>query len=275
MDLISIAGTFWRHKLFTIPVILLTLLGALYILKIKPPVYEADSSFLLSVPPGPPTAAQIATDPGLGKINSNNPYTSYGNMSVAASVLADLMTTPAAAQQLVDEGVDPRYQIAPNTEFGFTAPVIQITGIGSTPEGAIRSANLVYAKALSDLYEMQKEQGVNRFYMIKAIPLVLAEKAQLSASSKLRELIAILGGGAVLLFVTISVADAIERRKRKPAMVNASAAGRTNVDEMPLEHRRPLAEGASRMRPPVASRSGQRRHDSSDWKNVGFYRRET
>jgi hypothetical protein len=253
MDLISIAGTFWRHKLFTIPVLMLTLLGAFYILKIKAPVYEADTSFLLSVPPGPPSAAQIAADPRLGKINSNNPYTSYGNMSVAASVLTDLVTTPASAQQLADEGVDPRYQIAPNTEFGFTAPVIQITGVASTPEGAIRSANLVYAKAVSDLYVMQKEQGVNGLYMIKAIPLVLAEKAQLSASSKLRELIAVLGGGAVLMFVTISVADAIERR-RKSGMSSPQPLRRMIIDEMPLEHPPSVADRAPRLKPTVASR---------------------
>jgi hypothetical protein len=261
MDLIEIAGTFWRHKFVTIPVILLTLLGAVYIFKIKPPVYEADASFLLSVPPGPPTAAQIAADPKLGRISSNNPYTSYGNMSVAASVLVDLVTTPAAQQQLVDEGVDPRYEIAPNTEFGFSAPVIQITGIGSNAEEAIQSAKLVYAKAVAYLYVMQKQQGVNRLYMIKAIPLVLAEKAQQSASSKLRELIAVLGAGAVLLFVAVSVADAIERR-RKPGKANAQRA-RSTIDETPLEHRRPPAEGAPRMRPPVASRSGQRHHDTS------------
>jgi hypothetical protein len=266
MDLISIGATFWRHKIVTIPLILLTLVGAYYVVKIKPPVYQANTSFLLSVPPGPPTAAQIAADPALRKINPNNPYTAYGNMSVAAAVLVDLVTTPAAQQQLVREGVDPRYTVAPNTAFGFQAPVIQITGVGSTAQEAIVSASLVSAAAKSDLYQMQKTQGVNKLYMIKALPLVLAEKAQISASSKLRELIAIAGLGAVALFVAVSVADALARRRKERRADGAAPRQPMRNDAQP-EHRRQPAGEASKVRS-SAPHNLQRR-------TAGTVRRET
>lgn len=214
MDLFSIAGIFWRHKIVAIPVILFTLLGAFYIIHVKAPTYEATSSFLLSNPPGPPTAAQIAADPKLAKMNPNNPYVNYGNLSVAAAVMINLVTDPANQQALVQAGADPRYQIAPNTEFGIAAPIIQITGVGSTAEEAIRTADLVTAKSESVLNQMQVSQGVNSRYMIKPLQLTVPQQAQLSASGKLRTLIALLALGTLVLFVAISAADAIDKRRR-------------------------------------------------------------
>jgi hypothetical protein len=261
MDLLSIAGTVWRHKLVTIPVILLTLLGAFYVLEIKPSTYQASSTFLLANPPGPPSAAQIATDPKLGKINTNNPYTSYGNLSVVGSVVVDLVTTPAAQHALAQAGADPRYQIALNDEFGFTSPIVQITGIGSTAQEAILSANLVTAKAIRELYQMQKNQGVNRLYMIKPLVLDTPQQAQLSASGKLRTLVAVLALGAILLFVAVSVTDAMGER-RKDRSINTHASPRTRAaDTRPrateLGPRRPLGRAPWTVRP-VGSRSLQR-----------------
>ncbi len=213
MDLISLITAFWRHKLVTIPVILLTLLGAYYELAVKPPVYQATSSFLLSNPPGPPTAGQIAAKPALGRISPNNPYTTYGNLSIAGAVVVQLVTSPSVQARLVAAGANPKYQIAPNTQFGFTAPIIQITGVGPTPREAILTADLVTAQAVKELYLMQRNQGVNPYYMIKALQIATPQTAQLSASGKLRSLIAVLGLGAVMLFVAVSTAEAVARRR--------------------------------------------------------------
>ena len=68
MDLFAIGGTLWRHKRVSIPLILLTVLGMLYILAIKAPTYEAKASLLLTNSPAPPTAMQIAQDPSLARI---------------------------------------------------------------------------------------------------------------------------------------------------------------------------------------------------------------
>ena len=45
MDLLSIARKIWRYKLATLPVLLLILCGAIYVVALKEPVYEASSSF--------------------------------------------------------------------------------------------------------------------------------------------------------------------------------------------------------------------------------------
>ena len=55
MNLLSIARKIWRYKLATLPVVLLTLFGAAYVVAVKEPVYEASSSYVLINPPTPPT----------------------------------------------------------------------------------------------------------------------------------------------------------------------------------------------------------------------------
>lgn len=212
MDLLSIIRAVWRHKIAAVPVILLTALGAYYIIAIKPPVYEASSNILLLSPPNPPTASQISADPRLAKVNTNNPYVNFGNLGIVADAVLNVLSASSTQQALARVGVDPQYQVTVSTDSS-NPPILQITGVGPSAEVAIRSAQLVTETATTDLYEMQKEQHVDGLYMIKATELVQPDRAQLSASGKLRSLIAVLGLGALLLFVLVSVADAMDKRR--------------------------------------------------------------
>jgi capsular polysaccharide biosynthesis protein len=230
MDLISIAEILWRRKFITIPVIILTAMAAFYVVKVKPPVYQAQAS-LLMVPPSPPTAGQIAADPALGKINSNNPYINYGDLSVIADTLIDVVTDPANEQVLVAQGADPRYELTLSTDYG-NPPIIDITGIGRTPAIAIRSAQLVTKTAQQDLVTLQSSQGVNSLYMIKGTQLVTPAQASQSVSSKLRTLIAVLAIGILVLFVAVSLVEAVERRRSQKAR-RAAANARTSPEEQP------------------------------------------
>ncbi len=197
MDLLSIFRAIWRHKIAAIPVILLTALGALYVLAVKPPVYDASSSLLLVTPPPPPTEAQIAADPKLAKVNANNPYNTLGDLWTADAVVSTVASNWPQAQ--VGLSADPD-----------NPPIIQITGSGSTPQAAIWTAETVTQAAVNDLYQMQKSQGVLDHYMLTATELVQPH-ANLSVGGKLRSLIAVLGIGLILLFVVISAAQAMER----------------------------------------------------------------
>jgi len=228
MDLISIAEILWRRKFITIPVIILTAMAAFYVVKVKPPVYQAQSS-LLMVPPSPPTAAQIAADPALGRINSNNPYINYGDLSVIADTLIDVVTDPANEQVLVAQGADPRYELTLSTDYG-NPPIIDITGIGRTPAIAIRSAQLVTKTAQQDLVTLQSSQGVNSLYMIKGTQLVTPAQASQSVSSKLRTLIAVLAMGILVLFAGVSLIEAVEKRRSQKAR-RVAANARTSPEE--------------------------------------------
>jgi capsular polysaccharide biosynthesis protein len=247
MDLLSIFHALWRHKLVALPIVLFMLLGTVYIFKIKPPVYQASASFLMVPPPLPPSAAQIAQDPKLGRINTNNPYVNLGNMDQVADVVINLVTASSAQQALVQQGADPRYQVVLSTDFE-SPPILQITGVASSAPEAIKSADLVMSAGVAALYQMQQKQGVNDTYMIKAVRLVQPRTAQETVSSKLRELIVVLSLGVLLLFVAISIMDAMDKRRMtRPAYAS-----------LPVGSRHPEAQPLETQPAVTASRDGER-----------------
>jgi hypothetical protein len=244
MDLLSIARKIWRYKLLTLPIVLLTLCGAVYVVAVKEPVYEASSSFILINPPAPPTAEDIARDPALGRINADNPYTRFSDQSVIVEVLASSMASESAQRALLKTGADPRYKVAPTSEFGYSSPIVQITAQGWSPGVAVRSAQLVGSALTRELNHMQQAEGVDPQYRIKAQQVESPDGAQLRASGQLRVLVGILALGVVLLFVVVSLADALTtirtERKRRPAPSGLAAA-----DDEPWPAQNARAEGLS------------------------------
>jgi hypothetical protein len=213
MDLVAIAQSVWRFKLATIPVILLAFVGVVYMGALKPATYQADASYILMAPPTPPTADQIQKDPALGRINTNNPYLRFGDLSVVVDLLTQSMATDAARQMLVNQGADPRYTLAPSADFGASAPIIQISGVGSSAYSAIRSAQLVSKATIKMLYDLQRAQGTNSAYMITTLAVSTPTTALLQVSSKLRSVIAVLALGAILLFVVVSTMSGLAARR--------------------------------------------------------------
>jgi capsular polysaccharide biosynthesis protein len=220
MDLLDIFAAVWRRKFLSIPVILLTAVGALYFLKIKPPVYQASASLLI-ITPQSPTAAQIAANPKLKKISNHNPYLDYGNLQIVGDAVIQLVTSPASWPALANAGVNPKYTMSLSTDVG-DPPIIEITGSGSTAQAAINSAAVLSQTAATDLYKLQKEQGVNGAYMLQAAQLVRPTQALRSSSGKLRSVIAVLGLGIVFLFLVISVSDAVDKRRAKRRQISMS-----------------------------------------------------
>jgi Chain length determinant protein len=229
MDLISIVRALWRHRLITIPIVMLTAIGAVYIVAVKPPIYEANSELLLLSPPAPPTPAQIAVDPKLRKIPYNNPYVNFGDLPIVADAVQSVVTSAAAQEALAKQGVNPDYQVTLSSDTS-TPPILEITGIGKTQEEAILGAKLVTQAANSDLYQLQKAQGVNDYYLIRGTVLVQPDTAQLSVSGKLRSLVAVLALGAILLFVGVSTMDVVGKR-RNAAAEGARSRGHRRTDQ--------------------------------------------
>ena len=110
MDLLSIIRTIWRHKIAIIPAILITVIGVAYVAVVKPPEYEATATVVLIAPPPPPSPEQIAADPKLAKVNSNNPYVDFGDLSIVSDVVLSVVNYNASQQTLLSEGVDARSQ---------------------------------------------------------------------------------------------------------------------------------------------------------------------
>jgi len=228
MDLLSIARKVWRYKLVTLPVLLLTVLGAIYVVAVKKPVYEADSSYVLLNPPAPPTAEQIARDRSLRGINADNPYTRFSDQTVVVEVLASRIGSETARKALLKAGADPRYEVTRDSDFGFSSPIVKVAAQGASPAAAMSSAKLIGNALTRELDDMQP--GVDPRYRIKAKQVDPPDHAQLKASGQLRMLVGVLVLGAVLLFIVVSVADAVSTLRRT-RMGHAAPSQRAGTDE--------------------------------------------
>jgi hypothetical protein len=237
MDPISIFRMAWRHKLATIPVLLFTCLAALYVVAIKAPAYQAVQSFALINPPAPPTAAQIAANPKLGKLNTANPLVEYASPSPVPQIVMSLVSTTSSKQTLANAGAGTKWQIAADIT---SSEILDITGVGPTPNAALLSADLVTKAAEHDLYQLQVNQGVNPTYMITSYPLNTPAQASQTTSSKIRLLIGVLGAGTIVLFIAISIAEAIRKQPTEPFVSNRPVTQPLAEAQERLEQRQPI-----------------------------------
>ncbi len=215
MDLLALSRTIWRHKIAVIPVLVLVLAGLIYVVKIKPPTYDADGELALLNPPAAPTAAQIQADPKkYANIDANNPYLDYGDLTYVGDAVMDRVTSHAAQVSLAAEGVSPKYQVAMSSDPGNPA-FLDITGVGTTSASAVYAAQKVMAAATTDLQQMQLNTNppVSQTYMITFYTLLPPTSAQQEVTPKLRALIEVLGVGVILLFLVISIAEAFARKR--------------------------------------------------------------
>ena len=209
MALLLILRKLRRYWFVTLPIIALTLLGAFYVIAIKAPEYKVSSSYVLINPPPPPTPDDIARNPALGRINPNNPYTRFSDQSVIVSLMSSSLSADAARQQLVKDGADPRYTVSPDLQLGYSSLVIQIDGLGSTPEAAVHTAQLVGAALTRQLDRAQASQGVDPRYRIKAQQVVAPDSPTQQLSSTLRPLVGVLAIGGILLLLAVSATEAL------------------------------------------------------------------
>ena len=266
VDLLAVARRFWRYKLLTLPVVVLTLVAAAYVVAVQPPVYQAQASFVLINPPAPPTAEDIAREPRLGKIKTDNPYTRSGDQSVIMQVLSSTIDGDAARRALVKAGADLRYTVMPAMEFGFATPTLQVTALGATPESAVQTAKIVSQAIARELDRMQEAQGVDEDYRIKPLPVRIADRAQLQASGKLRTLVGVLAFGAILLFIVVSVTDALENLRRERWASDAGD-GEPLDDLWPDDPRDDRVNGLNGDHDVAASANG--RHDGDPAERAG------
>ena len=210
MDLLIILRKIWRYRFVTLPVIALTLLGAFYVIAVKAPIYKVSSSYVLINPPLPPTPEDIARNPALGRINPNNPYTRFTDQSVVVSLLSSSLSADAARQQLVNQGADPRYTVSPDLQLGYSSLVVQVGGVGSTPQAAVHTAELVGTALTRELDRVQASQGVDPHYRITTQNVVPPDSPTQQVSSKLRPLVGVVAIGTILLLLAVSAAEALE-----------------------------------------------------------------
>ena len=221
MDFFSIGGTLWRHKWVSIPVTLLTLLGVVYVIVIQTATYQADAKVLLTNPPAPPTAVQIAQDPALAK--TDNPFANLGNLTYVADVLIDEVSAAAGRDTLAKAGASGYTLVLDDSDQASIPPAIDITGTGANAQTAIRTVQLVTNDLVQDLNQMQLAQNVRSKYMINAIEYVTPTSATVVSSTRLRVAAGVVAIGLIALLVAVSMAQGREERKRRSRRESRSA----------------------------------------------------
>ncbi len=229
MDLLSISRVIWKHKLLVLPVVILTLVTAFYFLAFAKPLYEMTDDYVLAPPPTAPTAAQIFANPSLAKINPDNVYARFYDQSVIADALVARMSSQLTQDALVKQGADPRNTVTLTAVNGTTEPAVEVLGTGSTAAQALKTGDLVGAALMNNLSALQSAQGADPHYMFTAIQVATSGPPRVKLSSKLRSVLAVLGIGALMLFVVVSLGDAIDKKRTE----RRSQTMRAMVDEIP------------------------------------------
>jgi hypothetical protein len=251
MDILSVLGMVVRRWRVTVPVVLLTIAGAVgAVVVLSPPVYQTSGSLVLLNPPAPP----LVTDPADTATVNTNPYVRFNDLSVVADVIGRTMSSAAMANTLDERGVDD-YEVTGSTDFS-RGPIIEAIARESTPEESIQSSQLVLEETEAVLAERQLSQGADPAYLITADQLEVPSEATALYGSTIRSVIAVLVLGGMCVLGLAILAEAISTR-RAARRANADGTGVLSRTESDATQSPDWATGAPADNTETASRLSQ------------------
>lgn len=212
MDPMTVMKTMWRHKALVLPVLLLTLLAAGYVYQFGPRSYEAKMSFAM-VNPQVPTESDLLEHPELAELNSDNPYLRSSDPALISDVLITRLSDKSMAEALEDSGLSAEYNVARSANGnGF---VIDLSGVSDTPAEAVATTRALGDVLVSELRTIQTVNGADDLYLFTTIAISSPDRAEEQFSSRLRSVIMVVLGGAVLMFGAVSLARSVETTARR------------------------------------------------------------
>jgi hypothetical protein len=190
--------------------LLVTLGGAVGVNSLIAPSYTAAGSLVLAVPPNLPERAASA-----------NPYLAYGNLSVAARVVASAMNQPSVVRDQREKGATGDFVVDLDPER--SSPIITVNSTAGSAAGAIKTVEVVTAGVKQLLADRQKDLGAPQNTWITASSVVVPEEANQAIGSRLRAVSAVL----VLGFIgTLTLAFAVEGMAQGRSRQTAGVGGR-------------------------------------------------
>lgn len=237
MDPTDVMSTMWRHRWYVLPALLVAVVAAVYVFQFGPREYESRMSYAF-VNPRVPTEAEIELNPQLGNLNADNPYL----RSSDANLIVDAVTTRLGAstteQRLTDAGLGPDYGVGLGA--GGNGFILDIVGVGETPATSVETTLMLGTILEEELRALQTVNGADERYLFT--PLVIAEPDSVTEkfSSRLRAVIMVLIGGAVLVAGAVSLGRFTEERwTRRRARRSAEAAlGSRSADRISADDAR-------------------------------------
>lgn len=231
MDPIAVIRTFWQFKLLVLPVILVTLGAGVFVYQFGPRSYEATASYAL-VNPAIPTDAELVADPRLAELNDDNPYLRSADPSLVTNVLITRLSADSVSDALEDARLGTEYLVARGV--GGNGFIIDITGVGDSPQQSLDTTNALGTMLEDELFTLQTINGADQRYLFTALAVAPPDRATERFSSRLRAVIVVALGGAVLLVGAVSVgrgmASAAIRRRSERAVDRTPYLGPTGSD---------------------------------------------
>lgn len=221
-DAVRVVGRRWY---IVVPLLVLTAVASLYMLKKTPASYVATGDTLL-LPPNPPL-----TDAA----KASNPYIAYfPSLSTVGEVVSSVMDGPTVSQQLKAEGAG-KYTIGLSTAVQ-DSPIVTVGATASSPEQATRSVELVMASFDAHLAAQQASVGAQHSSYVYAQNLTPPNPVK-ETKSRNRVLAAVLGLGLVFSFGMAFFAESLAVNWRSRRSRTAGRPGVTDpegIDESPV-----------------------------------------
>ncbi|AOT02835.1 hypothetical protein ASPU41_05205 [Arthrobacter sp. U41] len=217
MDPISVLKTLWRHKWAALPMALLTIFACVYVMFFAQRTYEATMTYAL-LSPKTPTEAEMRAQPELAAINGDNPYLRSGDRALLAQVLITKLGAQETAEQMKSQGLGAEYTVGQSLSSG-SGMLLELSASGETPAQAVDTAKELGRRLKTTLHEVQVINGADDSYLYSALVIDGPGQASEIFSSRLRTLIIVAVAGALLVFVSVSVARSVEvARTRRPVV---------------------------------------------------------
>jgi capsular polysaccharide biosynthesis protein len=210
MDPLSMMKVLWKHRWLALPAVLLVLMMAGYVLFFGPRTYESSATYVV-VNPDAPSEGEMQRDKRLDKLNSDNPYIRSTESGLIVKVLVARMSAQSTQLDMEAAGLSTDYAVAQSAESTST---VVISAFADTPEGAVATRQWLLHDLGRQLYDLQKVNGADDRFLFTALPVDVTREPVEKVSRRLRSLIVTLGAGAILVMGVLSVAAALDRRRR-------------------------------------------------------------
>ncbi|PVZ57057.1 Wzz/FepE/Etk N-terminal domain-containing protein [Arthrobacter sp. H-02-3] len=218
MDPISVLKTLWRHKWVALPMVLLTCAACAYVMFFAQRTYQATMTYAL-ITPKTPTSQELQASPQLAALNSDNPYLRSPDRTLLAQVIITKLGSQDVAEELQKQGLGVEYTVAQSSSSS-SGMLLQLAASGTSPAQAVDTALALGKRLTTTLRDVQTINGADELYLFSALPVDGPGQAKEMFSSRLRTLIIVAVGGALLVFGAVSVARSVElgtaRRRAEP-----------------------------------------------------------
>jgi hypothetical protein len=182
------------------------------------PTYNTSGTMLLFFP-------KLLEDPETGETNS---YISFGNLTVMANVLTDVLNQNASRQRLAEQGALSTYALG--LDPTQPTPLITVTAAGPEAE-VVPTVNLVMEAIDQELKDRQEQAGAPPVTWITAQAVTLPEEAVPQYGSRIRAAGVVFALG---LAGTVTLAFVIDNVRQRRSRAQQALAGERGPSSPPV-----------------------------------------